>query len=415
MRSCLGWLLPAMVVLLLTVPLRAQEWPRFRGPNGSGVSAAKTVPVAFTEKDYNWRVELPGSGHSSPVIWGDRIFVTSADEASGKRYLVCVRTSDGKKLWTQAYDFTAYAHNESNSAASSTPAVDAGSVYVPWETPASTTILALTHEGKELWKRDLGPYPAQHGGALSPVVVGDLVILNKVPDGGGSVYALDRKTGAIRWKYDHASTIAAYSTPLVYRPADGPPQLIATDTAGMTSLDPATGKLNWEVKNVFRARCVASPVLGGPEGAPLVFATAGDGGGDRQAVAVRPGTKEVAASIAYQPTKGISYVPTPIAVGGRLYLWGDGGIVSCLRAADGEPVWMERVDGRFFGSPVCVNGNLYAIDNLGEVVVIAAGDTFKLLARNPLGEASHSTPAVSGGIMYLRTVSHLISVGRKKR
>src|SRR5207248_443902 len=241
---------------------------------------------------------------------------------------------------------------------------------------------------KEIWQRELGAYPAQHGGAISPVVAGNLVIINKMPDGGGAVYALDRKTGSIRWKYAHASPIAAYSTPLLYRPAVGPPQLIATDTAGITSLDPATGTLNWEVKNVFRARCVGSPVLAGPDGAPLIFASAGDGGGDRQAVALRPGTKatRMAATIAYQPAKGIPYVPTPIAVGDRLYLWGDGGIVTCLRAADGAPVWSERVEGRFFGSPICVDGRLYAIDNLGNVAVIATGDTFKLLARNPLGE-----------------------------
>src|SRR5438874_877759 len=119
MQPCPRYLLPAAFgLLLLAVPLRAQEWTRFRGPNGSGVSDAKSIPVAFTEKEFNWRVDLPGVGHSSPVIWGDRIFVTSADEAAGKRYLLCLRASDGKRLWMRAYDFTAYAHNEFNSAAS---------------------------------------------------------------------------------------------------------------------------------------------------------------------------------------------------------------------------------------------------------------------------------------------------------
>jgi outer membrane protein assembly factor BamB len=399
----------------ITTEAHAQEWTRFRGPNGSGISEAKSVPVTFTEKEFNWKVALPGVGHSSPVVWKDKIFITSADENTGKRFLFCISAADGKVLWNHAFDFTAYQHHSLNTAASSTPAVDADHVYVVWPAPEQMTLHALTHQGKEVWKRELGAYQSMHGGGMSPIVVGETVIVTKEPEAGlGALLGLDRKTGQVRWKHDRPCTNAAYATPLVYQPPGGPPQVVFTGSAGITSLDPATGALNWELPNVFRARCVGSPVLVGPAAAPLVFATAGTGGGDRQAVALRPGGKGTAPQVAYQPTKGICYVPTPITVGDRLYLWGDGGIVTCLKAGTGEEVWMERAGGNFFGSPVCVDGRLYCVSTTGEVVVIATGDAFKVLARNPLGEASHSTPAISGGVMYLRTLTHLISVGGKK-
>ncbi len=390
----------------------ADEWTRFRGPNGSGISAAKTVPTSFTEADYNWRVALPGSGHSSPVVWKTRVFVTCADDASGKRRLLCLGAADGKTLWEHVFDFSAYTRHQFNTAASSTPAVDADHVYVVWPSPVAVTVHAFTHQGKQVWTQDLGHYVAQHGGGMSPAVIGDVVIVTKEPEGGpGSLFALDRKKGEVRWKHDRPSENAAYSSPILYQPPGGPPEVVFTGSAGVTSLDPKTGKLNWEVAGVFRARCVGSPVLVNG----LIFATAGTGGGDRQAVAVRPGTKQRPAEVVFQPTKAISYVPTPIAVGDRLYMWGDGGIVTCMRAADGEVVWSERADGNYFGSPVCVDGRLYAMNNAGELVVLATGDEFKLLGRTNLGEASHATPAISGGVMYLRTERHVISVGGKRR
>ena len=400
--------------LLLSTPLRAQEWTRFRGPNGAGVSAATTVPVQITEADYNWRVPLEGGGHSSPVLWGKKIFLTSAQESTGKRHVLCLDASNGRRLWIRSYDFSAYPRHAFNSAASSTPAVDKDHVYVIWATPDSFVVHALDHGGKELWKQDLGAYPAQHGGASSPVVVGDTVVVAREPEGvNGCLAGLDRRTGAIRWKRERASKDAAYSTPLVYEPKSDPPEVIFTSTShGITSLNPETGALNWEVPGVFRARCVGSPVLVNG----LVFGTAGNGAGDKQAVAVRPGGKngDPAPKVEYQVSRGLIYVPTPILVGDRLFLWGDAGIVTCLRAGTGEQVWSERVGGNFFGSPICVNGKLYAMSTKGELVVVEASDQFKVLARSNLGEASHATPAVADGVLYLRTEGHLISVGGKK-
>jgi outer membrane protein assembly factor BamB len=181
-------------------------------------------------------------------------------------------------------------------------------------------------------------------------------------------------------------------------------------SCGLTSLNPQTGALNWEIKDLFRNRCVSSPVRVGD----LVFVTAGNGAGDRQAYAVQPGTKAKAPQIVYKMTRDVSYVPTPIVVGNRLYCWGDNGIVTCYEAETGKPLWTERVGGRFFGSPVCLNGRLLAMSAQGALIAIEASDSFKLVGRMKLGDSSHATPAIASETLYLRTEHALIAIGGKK-
>ena len=395
---------------------RAQEWTRFRGPNGTGISTATTVPVEYSAANRNWRIDLPGTGHSSPVVWGDKIFVTSAEEEAGKRHLLCVRAADGKVLWKKTYDFSKYPHHMLNSSASSTPAVDKDRVYITWCSPDGLTLHAVDHAGKDVWTKELGKWDGQHGGGCSPVVVDDLVVLRSDSDEMGPecfIVGLDAKSGTVRWRTPRTAKTASYSTPALYQPkGGGAPQLIFTGNAhGVTSLDPKTGKINWELPGVFQQRCISGPVFVNG----LIFGTAGDGGGKRQAVAVRPAGQGVTPEVAYQvPTRVTPYVPTPLVIGDRMYLWGDAGIVTCVKADTGEQVWTERVGGTYYSSPVCVNGKIYAVSNNGELVVIDASDTFKIVARSSLEEGSNATPAVSGGVMYLRTTSHLISLGGKK-
>jgi outer membrane protein assembly factor BamB len=412
--------------LLPKAPACAQEWTRFRGPNGSGISDAPAIPLTFTPAEYNWRVALPGAGASSPVLWGDKVFVTSAEEAQGRRYLLCLDAANGRTLWMRTYPFTRHPKHQFNGYASSTPAVDEEQVYVLWTHPEQVSLYALDHQGKEVWKRDLGSYQAPHGGGGSPIVVGDVVIvaLDQEPkgatpaDGAGVessfVIGLDRKTGDVRWKRPFKSgTAAGYATPAVYQPAEGVFEVVCSGNGlGLGGLDPRTGEWNWLMPGVFKQRCVASPVVADGR----IYQTEGTGGGEKSLVAVRPGAKQGgrAAEMAYRIPRDISYVPTPLAYGGFLFCWGDAGIVTCLKAATGEVVTRERVGGTFFGSPVCVNGRLYAMNDRGEIVVVEASDTLKILGKSDLGEASQATPAIAGGRLYLRTASHLISVGGRR-
>jgi outer membrane protein assembly factor BamB len=392
---------------------RAQEWTRFRGPNGAGVSDAATVPAQWTENDVNWNVALPGIGHSSPVMWGDKIFLTSAFEDTALRLVLCLRASDGQIVWQHKYASSLHTKHKFNSFASSTPCLDAERVYCCWSTPDEYTLLALDHEGNEVWRTNLGPYVSQHSCGVSPIVNGDLIILgndqgDENHQGASSVVAVDRGNGNVLWKLDRRTATVAYSTPCVYQPEGREAELIFnSESHGITSIDPRGGQVNWEI-GVFNKRSVSSPVIAGG----LIFGSCGSGGGGNYLVAVRPPANTGSApEIAYKVETSAPYVPTPVALDDLLFLWSDNGIVSCLRAATGDTVWQKRVGGNYHGSPVCVGGNLYCIREDGEVTVVAAADAFKLLGRNPLGEESRSTPAVADGRIYLRTYSHLISVG----
>jgi len=408
-----------------------QEWSRFRGPNGDGISDAATMPVTWTDRDYNWKVALPGLGHASPVVWGDRIFLTCADAETARRTVLCLAASDGRTLWRRDYPSETYQQHRSNSYATATPAVDADGVIVTWTSPEEVVLLALDLDGGPTWRRNLGTFVGTHGSGSSPILVGELVVMASdqgdpallarlmgreppdTPPGKSYLIAVDRKTGQTRWQVPRRTTLAAYSTPCVHRCDDGRSELIFTSTShGITAVDPATGKINWEVADIFRDRCVGSPV----SAAGLAIAGYGHGIRGSLVVAVRGGSgaegKEP--KIMYEVTTSVPLVPTPLVQDGRLYLWADDGVVTCLDVSTGEVIWRERVGGSFYGSPVCVASRLYCISREGVVVVLAASEKFELLARVPLGEPSCATPAVSAGVMYLKTDAHLFSLGGKK-
>ncbi len=395
------------VSLWFTLPAAsAQEWTRFRGPNGSGESGADSIPAAWTTADYNWQVPLPGVGHASPVLWGQRIFLTSAEDSGHRRLLMCLDAADGKLLWQQAFAADTHPLHVQNSFASSSPAVDADHVYVAWGTPTQFRVKALDHQGVEVWTADLGPYVSQHGFGSSPIVYEDMVIIGNDQDDVSSLVALDRHTGAERWRTPRRTAVTAYSTPCVYRPAGGENQLIFNSQAhGISGVDPQSGKTLWEI-DVFNKRSVSSPLVVGD----LVFGTCGSGGGGNYLVAVRPGKQPV---VAYKIDKSAPYVPTSVAHGDLLFLWGDAGVVSCVDAPSGNLLWQKRIGGTFSGSPVRAADRLYCLSTEGDVVVLAAKDQFELVSRQPLGEPSRSTPAIAGGRMYLRTQSHLVSIGGK--
>jgi outer membrane protein assembly factor BamB len=401
-----------VLVLFLASTARglAQEWTRFRGPNGSGLSAAKTIPSKWTEQDINWKVALPGPGHSSPVLWGDRVFLTSGDDRTNQLWVVCVSASQGNILWQKPFPLKPYHKNGNNSVASGTAAVDDQRVYVCWSDPQRLTLMALDHAGNPIWDRDLGPYVSQHGGGASPIVFQDMVILANEQDGQSFLIAVDAATGKTRWKTPRKTTRACYATPCVFQPKDGRLELIfASQAHGVYGVEPENGKVLWELADAFDKRVVSSPVVAGG----LIIAACGAGEGGNYLVAVRPGEPGThqKAELAYTIRKSAPYVPTSVCLGKLLFLWADDGVVSCVQAASGEVTWQERLGKHFFSSPVCVDDRLFCVSTTGDVMVIAASDRFKLLATNPLGETTHSTPAVAGGRMYIHTSKHLVSIG----
>lgn len=403
----------------------SEDWPRFRGTDGAGLSNATTIPASWTAQDYNWRAKLPGEGHSSPAVVGERIYLTCADPETATRMVVCLHVSDGRTLWRRDFPSTKYRHNAANSFAAASPAADADGVVVTWTTPDEVTLLALDREGRDLWRRHLGPFTALHGSGSSPVIVGDLAILaneqgdfqttSRPPDRQpkSSLIAVDRKTGETRWQIERRTTWCVYATPCTRQDEEGRTELIFASTShGLTAVEPASGNLLWEIGDLLR-EVVSSPVVA--DG--LVIA--GDSyfmkGG--HFVAVRPPSKRQGTkpTVAWEIPKPVPRVSTPVAWDGRLYLWSEEGTIACHSTATGQMIWKERIQGAVFhGSPVCVAGRLYGISSNGDVIVLAASDKFELLARVPLGETSSATPAIANGVIYLRTRTQIFSLGGKK-
>ena len=418
-RVYIKYIFRAVIIIVSASVSHGQEWARFRGPDGQGIGNGGEVPIKWTDTDYTWNLVLPGGGHGSPVLWGDKLFVTCGDRETGRGVLLALSASDGEVLWQEEYAQTEYRMNRLNSYATTTPAVDSDHVYVLWATPEETILVALDHGGTEVWKRTFEGVHCQHGPGSSPIVFGEVLIFTHEHEGSGDEpqsawIAVDRKTGRTRWEVPRQnSPKTSYSTPCVYRPPTGAPQLVFTSRAhGMTGVDPGTGEVLWEMKSIFPSRVVSSPVIA--DG--LLIGTCGDGSSGKCLVAVRPGTgdKAVPATEVYKiEGSTATYVPTSLAKDGLLFTFHDRGYVSCLRSATGEQLWREKPAGKFFGSPVWAAGRLYCITMDGDVVVIRAADEYELLAVNPLGETSHATPAVAGGRIYLRTYSHLFCIGPK--
>ncbi|MGI8604340.1 MAG: PQQ-binding-like beta-propeller repeat protein [Verrucomicrobiales bacterium] len=400
--------------VLTLSPAAVAEWNQFRGPEGTGVAEAALVPAVPTQKDITWTATLPGKGHSSPIAWGEKVFVTAEDGTkSGVRYVLCYSAKDGKELWRYEDQFEAYPQHELNSYTSSTPAADARRLYLSWLSGTERRVLALDHNGKKAWEKTLGFYREQHGSSASPIIVDGLLIVpndhaNKKDAG---IYALDAATGAIKWKFETTSDKTAFSTPTLIKAPDGKKQLIiSSQPAALTALDPATGKKLWEVsKPVSEARAVSSPVWA--QG--IIVATVGQGGAGRGAVAVKAGSSDgkVKPEVVWEASSRIPYVPTAVAFGPNLYFLGDGGILSCVKSATGEHVWDERGPGKAYSSPICINGLLYTLSRDGKLLVARAGEKFEPLGELALGEECQTTPAVAAGRLIVRTNTKLIGIG----
>lgn len=406
-----------------TSAVSAQEWTRFRGPNGTGISDADTIPVEFSEDDFNWRTALPGVGNSSPVVWGNQVFLLSADPENATRYVICIDVATGREVWRKEYASEPHHLHVRSSYASCTPAVDEKHVYVAWSTPKETLLKALRHDGTESWSMNLGTWQSQHGFGTSPIVYQDLVILHnsqqanqlnegEVP-GKSFMMAFRRESGQEVWRKELVSMNVCYTVPFIYQSPGGPDELVCSSTGnGMFSLNPNTGQENWSVNDgLFSMRTVGSPI----EAGGLIFGGTGSGRySGNYIVAVNPGRN---GGLAYKIENGpgfkAPYVPCLISKDDLVFCIYDRGIASCIQAKTGEILWSERTGAALSGSPVRVGDRIYCIAEDGVVWVFAASDEYKLLARNPLGEDSRSTPAVANGRMFLRTYSHLISIGGK--
>ena len=396
-----------------------QTWARFHGANGSGVSMDSTLPSSWTDSDYVWQVDLLGVGSGSPVIWGDRIFLTSSDPQTAELTVLCLSTDDGQQLWQKQFESSKYHHHRKNNFASSTLAADQQQIYVAYANEQHTWLVALSHEGEEKWKRDFGPYFSSHGFSSSPIVYQDKVILvnsqqaEKLKPGQqpgvSRVVSVSASDGSDVWETPLETTRVCYSVPCVYRSADGNDQLIGANTGnGFYSIDLETGKMNWQTGDSFSKRVVASPVLAGD----LVVATAGSGGGGNYLVAMKLNIDANAPPVEVYRIRSASYVPSPLVVKDLLFMFSDKGIVSCYNVETGTLHWKKRAAKGFSGSPVATKDYVYAVDEAGNIHVVAAQKEPKLEIVASMEQFAGGTPAIVGDRIYFRSNSRLWALGR---
>ena len=332
------------VLLGMNAAGNAQEWTRFRGPNGTGIGLAKGIPSKFTVDDADWRVALKGEGHSSPVLWGGRVFVTGSNRAKGTFIVQCLRAKDGSEAWSVSRPQKSYRMHQYNHLTSSTPATDGKQLVVLVSEPDAHTVFAVDLEGKKLWERKFETIISNHGGGVSPIFYGDRVILAGDEESRSFLTALDAASGNVLWKTDRANVKTAFSTPCRFVDPSGTEGLLFNSMAhGITFVDPSTGKTFWEQVDLFDKRTVSSCLV--VDG--LVIGTCGSGGGGNYLVALKPGSaaKGASPSLAYKLRRSIPYVPTSLAKDGLLFLWSDSGIVTCVRGKSGEIVWSDMGDG----------------------------------------------------------------------
>ncbi|MCS7159697.1 MAG: PQQ-binding-like beta-propeller repeat protein [Gemmatales bacterium] len=394
-----------------TSVLPAATWPRFRGPNGEGTAPEADLPLSWKgPEEATWKVALPGEGNSSPVIWEDRLFVQSASADGRQRFLIALRPATGQVLWTRSWSGKPAAKHRKNTFASNTPATDGQRVYALFWTGESYVLVACDLEGKTVWEKDLGTYTSQHGAGHSPIVHEGKVILANDQDGTSVLLAFEAGSGQLLWQAPRKPFRACYSTPFVLQRPGRSAELIVASTAGITAYDLSSGRELWHWEWRFEGmplRTVASPILA--QG--LILATSGDGGGSRHAVALRPGDKGAVpdSHVVWENKRFLPYVPTLLARGEYVFFVNDAGIAGCIRAATGERVWMERLEGggSFSASPILVGERIYAVSEEGEVFVFAARPTFRTLGRGRVGEQVFATPAVADGRLFIRGRQHL--------
>ena len=390
------------VFVLTTNSSDAADWTRYRGPNGTGVSALKGIPTNWSPGDYIFNVKLPGEGHGAAVVRGNRLFVTAAIDRGATRYLLCLDAESGETRWSRQIGMNRSRKHLKSSWASSTPCVDNHRVYAAFADKERYSVSAYDFDGELVWRRVLGPYESQHGLGASPIIFEDLLIVPNDQDGPSSVIALNRHTGRTVWsqlrKFKSGRT--SYATPLVIREKNKTPQLICVSgESGISSLDPRTGHQNWAT-GPFPLRTVASPVYGNG----LVVASCGQGG--RYGVLQR--AVDTSGHVVWTRERILPYVTTPIIYGDHLFEWNDEGIFGCVELASGKDVWTKRIGGNYSGSPICIDGKIYGVSEKGDVVIVAASPQFQLLGKIPLGDPCHSTPSVAGGRLYFRTFHRLM-------
>jgi outer membrane protein assembly factor BamB len=463
--------------LLMSFPAAGTcgDWPQFRGPNGSATSDDKRLPAEWSkEKNIAWKAKVPGYGWSCPVVWGDKVFVTTAVSDKQKKPsagfgaggfggpggkggfgpgkggfgnppppddvykfdVYCLNAADGKVVWKQTAreGKPTVPTQASNTYATETPATDGERVYAYF---GMHGVYAFDMAGKDVWKKDLGSFPMAlgFGTGSSPALAEGKVFIQCDNEKESFLVALNAKTGEEAWRAKRSER-TGWSSPLAWKTKERT-EVVCVGTRRVHAYDAATGKELWELGGMS-GQPKASPVAAdellfvGTGGGPGGFGMGGGfgpggkggfgGGGSRPLVAVKPGASgditlkggaKSSDAVAWSLPQAGPQTPSPLVYDGRLYVLEErGGVLSCYDAKTGKQEYKERIPGArgFTSSPWAYDGKIFCLDDGGTTHVVQAGSEFKVLGKNALGEMCWSSPAAAGGALFLRTVDHLYCI-----
>lgn len=390
-----------MFILLIPQLLMAENWPCWRGPRLDGTSAEKDVPIHWSSSsNVLWKTALPGVGHASPIVWGDRLFTVTAVGDQEARVLLCLDSKNGKILWQKTVLVAPLeGKHKLNSHASSTPATDGKLIYVAFLDRQEMLVAAYDFAGSQKWLVRPGPFRSMHGFCSSPILFKDKLIVNGDHDGESYLMALDRANGETRWKTPRQNKTRSYCVPLI-RDLAGRTQMVLSGDKSVASYDPNDGQLHWLIDGPTE-QFVASPVYN--EKADLLFITGGYP--EHHILGLTPQGK-----IKWRTNRGVAYVPSPISVGDFFFVVSDSGVAHCFEAATGKILWAERL-GEHHASLVAANGLVYFLNDDGEMNVVRAAREFTPVAKNSIGEKTLASPAISNGRLFLRSDQHVFCIG----
>jgi outer membrane protein assembly factor BamB len=397
----------SILVSCLSTASGETNWPRWRGSLENGHTTATDVPLKWSSANLAWKTELPGIGQSSPIIWGDRIFLTAALKNGQERLVFCVDRKSGKIVWQQtAWKGQPEKSHVMNGWASASCVTD-GEIVVAFFGRGG--IHAYSVEGKPLWSHDLGPFEGPWGTAACPIIVGNLVIQNGDSDANAFLAAFDKRTGKEVWRTKRRD-YRGWSTPIVID-AGQRRELVLNGHEGVQAYDPATGRELWFCQSE-RGRGEPTVTQAGDQ----LFVVNGLTGGE--IYSVRPGGNgDVTQSHMawHTPRKGARDCPSPIVVGQYMIVCDMSGIATCYDTKDGHIYWMKRLDGKYSGSPITANGLVYFLNEAGKTVVIKPGPELEIVVENTLvaspEEIFRATPIPSGGQLFIRSTSVLYCIG----
>lgn len=382
------------------------DWPWWRGPNRNGKSLSSSAPTTFAETDAVWKVSVPGRGHASPIVVGERVYLATADERQKIHSVSAFERATGKSAWAVEINkggFPAKNHPK-NTEASPTLACDGERLYGAYYHHDKVEAVAVDLNGKIAWKQLVCPFRPrtfEYGYGPSPILYGDTVIISAEYDGSSFITALDRKSGKPAWKIKRSPMIS-FSTPMIAHVA-GRDQLLISGAMKVSSYDPQNGKLIWAVDGTTAATC-GTMVWDGD----VVFASGGFPKAETLAVKA-----DGSGQILWQNNQKC-YEQSMLAHDGHLYGLTDGGVMFCWRGSDGREMWKERLKGPVSASPVLADGNIYWANELGTLYVFkATPERFDLVAQNQIGNDSFASPAICGGQVFLR-VAETSGQGRQE-